>query len=150
MNLLDNHVHTHFSSDAKDHMEDVIKRAIGIGVKHLTFTDHFEYKDSEFSLDCNEYINQIQNYKEKYKKDIELLVGIEVGYQTYIKEKIERVLNSHSFDFVLCSTHKVDQQRLVQSEFFKGLSKEEAYTKYFEYIIKLIIRKLFINILLIV
>ncbi|MBO3445541.1 histidinol-phosphatase HisJ family protein [Clostridium sp. CCUG 7971] len=136
MNILDNHVHTHFSSDAKDNMGDVIKRAINIGVKHLTFTDHLEYRDTGFSLDCNEYVKQIQKYKEKYKKDIEILIGIEVGYQSYIKDKIEDVLNSNPFDFVLCSTHRVDKQRLVQSEFFNGLSKEEAYTKYFESIIK--------------
>ena len=35
MKILDNHVHTHFSRDAKDTMEDVIKRAINIGVDYL-------------------------------------------------------------------------------------------------------------------
>lgn len=136
MNILDNHVHTHFSSDAKDNMEDVIKRAINIGVKHLTFTDHLEFYGDKFCLDCNEYVRQIQEYKEQYKNDIELLIGIEVGYQSYIKDKIEDLLNSHPFDFVLCSTHRVDKQRLVQSEFFKDLDKVTAYTKYFESIIK--------------
>ena len=34
MKILDNHVHTHFSIDAKDTMEDVIKRAIDIGVDY--------------------------------------------------------------------------------------------------------------------
>ncbi|RDY28206.1 histidinol-phosphatase HisJ family protein [Romboutsia weinsteinii] len=136
MNRLDNHVHTHFSSDAKDHMEKVIKRAINIGVKHLTFTDHMEYREDGFSLDLNEYIMQIHNYKELYKKEIEILAGIEVGYQSYIKDKIEESLNSIPLDFVLCSTHRVDKQRLIQSDFFKGLNKKEAYTKYFESIIK--------------
>lgn len=42
MKILDNHVHTHFSIDAKDTMEDVIKRAIDIGVDYLTFTDHLD------------------------------------------------------------------------------------------------------------
>lgn len=136
MNILDNHVHTHFSSDAKDNMEDVIKRAINIGVKHLTFTDHLEYNNDDFTLDCNKYVKEILKYKEQYKNEIELLVGVEVGYQSYFKDKVEALLSSHPFDFILCSTHKVEKQRLVQSEFFKGLSKEEAYTKYFEYIIK--------------
>lgn len=30
--MLDNHVHTSFSMDCKEHMEDVIQRAIKIGV----------------------------------------------------------------------------------------------------------------------
>ena len=32
MKILDNHVHTHFSIDAKDTMAEVIQRAIHIGV----------------------------------------------------------------------------------------------------------------------
>ena len=71
MKILDNHVHTHFSIDAKDTMEDVIKRAIDIGVDYLTFTDHLEYNTDHFSLDIHQYISKIAEYKEKYKKDIE-------------------------------------------------------------------------------
>lgn len=56
MKILDNHVHTHFSIDAKDTMEDVIKRAIDIGVDYLTFTDHLEYNTDHFSLDIPQYI----------------------------------------------------------------------------------------------
>ena len=32
MKIVDNHVHTHFSIDEKDTMEDVIKRAIDIKI----------------------------------------------------------------------------------------------------------------------
>ena len=69
MKILDNHVHTHFSIDAKDTMEDVIKRAIDIGVDYLTFTDHLEYNTDHFSLDIPQYISKIAEYKDKYKKD---------------------------------------------------------------------------------
>ena len=72
MNMLDNHVHTYFSMDSKEAMENVIKRAINIGVKYLTFTDHLEYEDDKFTLDLNKYIETIYKYKEKYKKDINL------------------------------------------------------------------------------
>ena len=62
MKILDNHVHTHFSIDAKDTMEDVIKRAIDIGVDYLTFTDHLEYNTDHFSLDIPQYISKIAEY----------------------------------------------------------------------------------------
>ena len=63
MKILDNHVHTHFSIDAKDTMEDVIKRAIDIGVDYLTFTDHLEYNTDHFSLDIPQYISKIAECK---------------------------------------------------------------------------------------
>lgn len=136
MILLDNHVHTTFSNDGKDTMENVIKRAINIGVKHLTFTDHLEYNPDGFSLNCNEYINVINEYKEKYKKSIEILSGVEVGYQSHLKKDIEAIINENPFDFVLCSTHSVKEISVSGPKYFKGLSKEEAYTRYFETLLK--------------
>lgn len=136
MNILDNHVHTNFSSDGKDTMEDVIKRAINIGVRHITFTDHMEFKGDKFSIDFEDYISKIQEYKEKYKKDIELLTGIEVGYQKQAKEEISKILTSYPFDFILCSNHTIDEVSVSDPNFFKGYSKKEAYTKYFQSIIE--------------
>ena len=136
MKILDNHVHTHFSRDAKDTMEDVIKRAINIGVDYLTFTDHLEYNTDHFSLDIPTYLDQINEYKQKYKDDIDLLIGIEVGYQSHLNKEINELLNSAPFDFVLCSTHTIDQIPVSHREYFEGLSKEEAYRKYFESIIQ--------------
>ena len=49
MNILDNHIHSHFSMDSKEDMENIIKRAINLGVKHLTFTDHLEYEDNKYT-----------------------------------------------------------------------------------------------------
>lgn len=136
MKILDNHVHTHFSIDAKDTMEDVIKRAIDIGVDYLTFTDHLEYNTDHFSLDIPQYISKIAEYKDKYKKDIELLTGIEVGYQSHLNKEINELLNLSQFDFILCSTHTIEKIPVSHKEYFEGFSKEEAYRKYFNSIIQ--------------
>lgn len=136
MNILDNHVHTHFSSDGKDNMEDVIKIGISKGVKYLTFTDHLEYNTDKFSIDCSKYVSTINKYKEKYKKDIEIRTGLEVGYQKHIKDEVENIISSYPFDFILCSTHTVDKSHVCQPKFFKGYSKEEAYWRYFESIME--------------
>ena len=136
MKILDNHVHTHFSIDSKDTMEDVIKRAIDIGVDYLTFTDHLEYNTDHFSLDIHQYISKIAEYKEKYKKDIELLTGIEVGYQSHLNKEINELLNLSQFDFILCSTHTIEKIPVSYKEYFEGFSKEEAYRKYFNSIIQ--------------
>ena len=136
MNLLDNHVHTTFSSDGKDSMETAIRKAIDIGVNHLTFTDHMEFHNDKFSIDFDKYCNAISGYKEKYKKYINIYTGIEVGYQKYIKDEIDKVLNSYPFDFVLCSTHTIDKIDVPDKKFFEGYTKEEAYRRYFESILE--------------
>ena len=138
MNLLDNHVHTSFSSDGKDSMEKVIERAIKIGVRHLTFTDHLEYNSEDFSINCTDYMNTILELKYKYKNNIEILAGIEVGYQDYIREKINLILKRNLFDFVLCSTHTVDKISVSSEKFYKGYTKEEVYNKYFQSILNTI------------
>lgn len=87
MNLIDNHIHTNFSSDGKDSMEDTIKKAISIGVRYLTFTDHLEHdEDRGFCINYNDYVPVFNKFKEKYKKDIELLLGVEVGYRKHHKK----------------------------------------------------------------
>ncbi len=136
MNILDNHVHTHFSIDGRDTMEEVIKAAINRGVRYLTFTDHLEYNRDKFSIDCKKYSEAINEYKGKYEKSIELLTGIEVGYQKHLQGEIENIINSNPFDFVLCSTHTVDEINVADEKYFQGISKKEAYTKYFESIME--------------
>ena len=135
MNFLDNHVHTTFSSDGKDTMEDVIKKAIEIGVNYLTFTDHMEHH-GEFSMNFENYSKAIGEYQEKYKEKINILKGIEIGYQSHIKNEINDVINKYPFDFVLCSTHTIDKIDVPTPEFFKGYTKEKAYEKYFESILE--------------
>lgn len=135
MNILDNHIHSHFSMDSKEDMENIIKRAINLGVKHLTFTDHLEYEDNKFTLDLDKYVESIYKYKEKYKKDINLLTGIEIGYESNIKNEIEDIINKYPFDFVLCSTHSINSKKIYKDDFFKGLTQKESYNKYYQSII---------------
>ena len=136
MNMLDNHVHTTFSSDGKDSMEAVIKRAIDMGVKHLTFTDHMEYNTDRFSIDFDKYCKTIEEFKYRYKDDLNIYKGIEVGYQKHLKEDINKIINKYKFDFVLCSTHTVDKINVPNPKFFQGYSKEQAYRRYFESILE--------------
>ncbi|WP_315168044.1 histidinol-phosphatase HisJ family protein [Metaclostridioides mangenotii] len=131
----DSHVHTRFSNDGRDHIYKMIERAIDLGVKYLTLTDHLEYNKDKFSLDFNNYINKILECKEKYKNEINLLTGVEVGYQRVVKDEIDVIINSYPFDFVLCSTHTIDNKHVSRDEYFENLTQLESYTKYYESIV---------------
>ncbi len=133
MELLDNHVHTSFSSDAKDSMETIVKMAIKKELKYLTITDHIENHITGGWMDLSDYIAVFNHYKEKYKDEIELLLGIELGYESYRHKELEKIVKSNPFDFVICSTHCIDGKKIHDKSYFEGKSKKEAYDRYFEY-----------------
>jgi hypothetical protein len=41
--LADYHVHTEFSDDSREPMEEQVKKAVSLGLKEMCFTDHVDY-----------------------------------------------------------------------------------------------------------
>ena len=39
----DYHVHSSFSGDSKSPMEEIIRKAVDLGLKYICFTEHFDY-----------------------------------------------------------------------------------------------------------
>ncbi len=136
MFIADYHTHCNFSSDSETPMEDMIIKAIELGLKEIALTDHvdLDYPNYEldFSIDYNDYNKVFYNLKEKYKDKIKLLLGIEIGLQPHLKQRLVDIYNSVDFDFVIASTHVVDRLDLYNGDFYKNKSKEEAYQLYFE------------------
>ncbi|HSQ89817.1 histidinol-phosphatase HisJ family protein [Romboutsia sp.] len=136
MNIItDHHVHSEFSGDCNTPIDDVVKRAIELGLKEVMFTDHqdFDYPSDEicFEINIEEYVEKIKKLREKYK-EIDILMGIEIGYQPDLNDKINNLLNSHPFDFVICSIHAWNDIELDTGDLFKGKTQEEGYREYFE------------------
>ena len=136
MNIItDHHVHSEFSGDCNTPIDDVVKRAIELGLKEVMFTDHqdFDYPSDEicFEINIEEYVEKIKKLREKYK-EIDILMGIEIGYQPDLNDKINNLLNSHPFDFVICSIHAWNGIELDKGDLFKGKTQQEGYREYFE------------------
>jgi histidinol-phosphatase (PHP family) len=135
----DYHVHSHFSADSQLMMEDAVKRAIVLGLKELAFTDHvdYDYADPAFAeLDYEVYLPFFLDIKHRYRQDIRLVLGVEIGYQPQVREKIARLLSGYPFDFVIMSTHTADQRDFYTGDFFTGKSKAESYRRYFECVLE--------------
>ena len=68
----DYHMHSEFSGDSDQNIEQLIQYAIQIGLREIAITDHAEYGlqnlPSSFILDFPNYVKRIQNLQEKYKK----------------------------------------------------------------------------------
>lgn len=133
----DYHVHSNFSSDGKVSMEDMINQAIRLGLKTLCFTDHMDFDypqigDYSFDLDVKKYYTKLQMMKEKYKSQIELLTGIELGYQPHVIDSMNALVKEYNFDFVINSVHVLDNYDPYYPTYWEGKTEEEGILKCFE------------------
>lgn len=130
----DYHTHTSFSGDSEAPMESMVKQAVRMGLKELVFTDHvdYEYADPNFEMiDFEEYTAVFAGLQRKYGHKINLLMGVEIGFQPHVTEKINRLLSQLNFEFVICSTHMADRLDFYTGAFFEGKDQHAAYQRYF-------------------
>ena len=132
----DYHVHTEFSTDSTAEMEDMIKAAVSKGLKEIMFTDHmdidFPDKNMPFVLYYPDYSETVNLYKVLYMKNIDVLIGVEMGLQKHIVREAAMFTEYNPFDFVIGSIHVIDGVDVSDKNFFDGKTKTEAFTEYFE------------------
>ncbi len=136
----DMHVHTTFSSDGKGSMDEMIQKALSLGLRHICFTEHndFDYprheRDPEniFLLNVDSYLYELLTKREKYGDRIKILFGIELGVDPAIVQKNITLSQSHDFDFIIASSHVCHGRDPYYPDFYEGRSEKEAYREYFE------------------
>ncbi len=136
----DYHVHSDFSSDSKTPMEEMIKKAIGLGLKKICFTDHMDYDfpvvtNYSFVFDIDKYVAKLKDLKERYQQQIDILTGIELGLQPHLTHRLNKLTTDYAFDFIIGSSHVVNQLDPYYPEYWEKTNKEEGLRKYFETII---------------
>jgi histidinol-phosphatase (PHP family) len=123
-------------------MEDQVRAAVSKGLGCLCFTEHFDmdwpYENTPdlpegfFDLDLQAYRTEFLSLKEKYEGRIRLCMGIELGLQPHLGDRLKSFAAAHpEFDFILGSTHVSRQMDPYYSIFFEGRTEEEAYRTYF-------------------
>ena len=129
MKIADCHMHSFFSSDSEAPTEEMVKRAVELGLPAICLTDHYDmdYSTGEFQLDTPAYAAKIRELQEKYHDRIDIRFGVELGLQLHLKERMEEYVNAWPFDYVIGSMHVVGGKDPYYPEFFEGISDEEAY-----------------------
>ena len=106
--LYDYHIHSIYC-DGNDTPEQMVVTAIEKGFKILGFSSHKYYEGDENNLP--DYCKEVNRLKEKYKNDIDILLGIEQDY--FSTEPTDR------FDYVIGSVHYLkekDESQLIDLE----------------------------------
>lgn len=131
--LCDYHVHTHLSYDSQADIDSVITSAINKGMKYMAITDHhdFDLDDHVFELSPDAYYDTLLPYRDKYKDEINLSIGIELGIDAGNSRRLYDFIKKRPFDFVIGSVHGVDGLDPYYENYWNGLTTEEGMRKYF-------------------
>ena len=156
---IDYHLHTEFSDDSNELMEDQIERAIEMGFDEICFTDHVDYgikKDwdegdiqyrggdgigtavDELSpianVDYPAYFDKLHRMKEVYSDRITLKQGLEFGIQTITIDKFEKLFSRYEqeLDFVLLSMHQIDNKELWTQDFQRNYCQKDYNELYYK------------------
>lgn len=136
------HTHTKRCGHARGEDEEYVLNAISNGIKVLGFSDHVMLPHisqngirGDFSL-LEDYLSSINRLKEKYKKQIEILIGFECEYLEDFVPYYKDLLRSKKIDYLILGQHcRIDKDNNVEWYFSKDTPLAN-YTKYKEDLIK--------------
>lgn len=141
--LTDFHTHSYFSGDSDTPTEEMVQKAISLGLTHYCHTEHYDpdYPATpegslNFDLDTDAYYSRISKLQEKYHSQIRLLWGVELGIQPHITTQLKEYVHSYPFDFVIASSHVCHRQDPYYACFYENRLEEEAYREYFSSILE--------------
>jgi histidinol-phosphatase (PHP family) len=134
--MIDIHNHTPLCNHATGSPEEFIKKAIEKNIKIYGFADHAPMEfDKKYRMnfeDMQNYENEINFLKEKYKDKIKILVGYEVDFTPYVDKRVlER-----DVDYLIGSVHFLDNWGFDNPEFIKEWKNRDVDDIYKEYFTK--------------
>lgn len=137
--MQDLHLHSKFSFDSYTDPEENIKAAIRNNIKIMAFTDHIDnfcQNDRDISFDLEKYFSTIYKFREKYKNQIKILAGVEVGLAYENADKINQFIDENPFDFIIGSIHAVEFNDIWSNR--KSIEKNPKYyfKKYYQYMLE--------------
>ena len=144
--MFDQHVHSSFSFDSNEDLENYINVSNNsdiITTEHLDFENPIiNYKDS--SIDYLKYVGQIKNLNKKYSN--KFFLGIEIGYTPNSEKRIEDFLKDKNFNLKLLSIHQNGNYDYMCVN-KKLISLEVLIQEYFEQMIQALESSIEFNVL---
>ncbi|MFZ5351379.1 MAG: histidinol-phosphatase HisJ family protein [Bacillota bacterium] len=133
--MYDFHVHSCFSNDCSQTLEQISEKAYQIGLEGICLTDHvdIDYESAiTFEIDYKEYAKAIEKLRQKYAGKLSIFMGLELGLQPHVLEKCNAYLADKPFDFIIGSIHAVKRKELFHSHFLEGITEHQGILDYFE------------------
>ena len=129
--MKDCHIHNDYTNKSNDSLEKYVAAAKAKGIDELTVTELVEIIDGAPPFAFAFYKLGVKRSRDKLGFKVNL--GVELGLQPGIEDKIARTATSLGLDYVVASTNVVEGQEINKYNYFEGKDKESIYKKYFEH-----------------
>lgn len=129
----DLHMHSAYSTDSEALPRANVEAAIEKGLDTICFTDHIDYdfpEDEIFDFNPEDYFHELEELREEYADRIRILIGVEMGMQPHLGERIQKTLSDWPFDFCIGSQHIVYGRDPYYPYLWEQYSAKEIYRKY--------------------
>lgn len=133
MYLTDYHLHSKFSFDSKEELDNICNEAILKGIEEIAVTDHldiYENKPFTYMLDCENWYSELTRLKEKYVGKLKIKLGVEVGTPQYNVEEYKGFYAQYPLDFVIGSIHNMKDGIDFGDNNFKETDFRQLYEDY--------------------
>lgn len=113
MYLSDYHLHSKYSFDSNQSIEEIVLKAISMNLNEICLTEHisFDPKDNSYNFfEFKDYETEIKELSEKYYKKINIKMGLEIGEYHLYKEDFDKYLRVHNLDFIIGSVHNLNEK----------------------------------------
>lgn len=129
MCFCDYHLHSEFSFDSTEKIENICEKAVREGIEEIVLTDHVEFctEDAAEIPDFSRREEILNKCRKRYGDQLTIRSGVEMGQPQRDPEKEKRIFEEYKFDFVIASIHIIgDTGRPSRFEF-----TEDNYLNYF-------------------
>ena len=126
------HTHTYRCGHAKGTDEEYVLNAIKMGIKRLGFSDHIIFKDlkqpgirASYEM-LEDYLSSIKALKEKYKDQIDIIIGFEAEYYEEYKDYYQELLDNKVVDYLILGQHFYLENGRFNRYFYKDAPIKNA------------------------
>ena len=135
MILHDQHVHSYYSFDSSQSIEEYLALAKKLGLSYFILTDHCDLnyldKGKDLFFDIKKQNLKLERLQKDFS-DIKILRGIEIGYKPSEIIRIEKIISLNNFDLINFSLHESDGIDYYFVEEFKKHGIEKTLKNYFQ------------------
>ncbi|MDE7162949.1 MAG: histidinol-phosphatase HisJ family protein [Clostridia bacterium] len=139
--FVDIHLHTKFSFDSQEEMENFVCAAKRAAIPAIGFSEHYDFDavlDGEniSVVDIPKYQSAVNALRAKVSSP-EILFGIEFGYRDISVSKYRELVEKYDFDYVINSVHTLKGRGdCFHDRFFEGKTLKESYADYFNAVLE--------------
>lgn len=140
-------------------MEELVKDAIGIGLKEICITDHvslgmkqdwtdnldtYDYHEKEklppMNIKYPAYFKEINKLNCIYGDKIKIIKGMEYGMQRHTVDLFKDLYKKHPLDSIILSCHEIENKELWLQQYQEGKTQVEYNRGYYNEILNIIKR----------